>query len=129
MSPADRYRVGVQLGLLPKFEGSKHKACGTKITLKDVTSSKAEGLSLEGFGKLDPVPKLCKYSCASRSCSGIKNGIPNESEKDAKIHLGGRGRATAGEGLLVVCLACQPLSQKYSSVLGWGPSYRVLAFY
>ena len=118
LRPTDRCRVGVKLGLLPKLEGTKHSLCGTKLTLKDVGESKGRSaaLSLESFGCVNAVPTLCRYFCKDRTCIGMKVGVPVQSEDGSAIQLGGRGKAPAGEGLLMVCLACQPFAQKYASV-------------
>ena len=115
MSPSDRCRVGVELGLLPRLEGTTHKECGTKLILKDMRD-RSSGHTVGVLKGIARVPKLCRYFCSSHRCGGMKHGLPVQSDEDAAIQLGGRGRAAAGEGVLIVCLACQPFVQKYTSV-------------
>ena len=115
MCPSDRVRVGVHLKLLPKMEKTPCPyQCGTVLRLVDVQrASQYPGLALP-FGLKGSVPTACQYVCADGSCNGRK-GVAVVSDKGALPSLGGKGRAPAGEGILMLCLACQPWSHKSSS--------------
>jgi hypothetical protein len=118
LKPCSRVRVGAALGYLKNHEGKKcFHGCGTKLTLRDCGPSQSSELEVAGGIVDDTVPVLCRYYCKDgRKCPGGQAGISVESDgKKTGVPLGGRGRAPAGEGLLAICLACQPWAGHHPS--------------
>ena len=89
--------------------------CGTLLRLRDC-ESRASLREFEIAGIKVSVKTLCRYYCEAWACVGSKHGFPVEDDGHATgIQLGGRGRAPAGEGVLAICLACQPWAAHHAS--------------
>ena len=110
--------MGCELGYLKSLDDTKcPHLCGTKLTLKPVPPSYSDGLVLQAGDLEVKVPTACRYYCTNRVCNGSKHGCPVlTSGRAVRIALGGRGRAPAGEGLLVIALASLPWHDHHPSL-------------
>ena len=62
-------------------------------------------------------PGICHYYCSDRDCNGNKNGFAVDSSIFIKLSIGGRGAASAAEGILCVHLATLSWAAQHPSVL------------
>lgn len=113
----DLIRLGEMAGYLPRRLGTRCLLkCGTNLECRTKVSNAKPRVLKGKVGKfLFPNRPLVRYFCSSWECDGNKHGFAIEDDGKTCIGLGGRGRCSAGDGLLAVCLATQPWSGHHPS--------------